>query len=121
MFIQNLGVFNRGGLRRSVNKLPVLMDQKKEITITCPICGKCEIIIVTESELLQARKNHTLFTKAVSHAKDGHVLTFYIDGEGVVRRKYCFDLVEKNFVKLEASNPKNLSSLFTKMLENSLE
>ncbi|MCK4848848.1 MAG: hypothetical protein KAT16_07495 [Candidatus Heimdallarchaeota archaeon] len=101
--------------------MPVLMDQKKEITITCRICGKCEIIAVTKLELDQARKNHTLFTKAVSHAKDGHVLTFYIDGEGIVRRKYCFDLVQKNFVKLEASNPKNLKSLFTKMLENSLE
>lgn len=97
------------------------MDQKKEITITCPICDKCEIITVTKFELDQARKNHTLFTKAVSHAEDGHVLTFYIDGEGIVRRKYCFDLVQKNFVKLEASSPKNLRSLFTKMLENSLE
>jgi len=116
-----LGVFIQYRLSRSVNKLPVLMDQRKDITITCPICGKCEIIVVTESELYQARKNHTLFTKAISHAKDGHVLTFYIDGEGIVRRKYCFDLVQKNFVKLEASNPKNLSSLFTKMLENSLK
>ena len=104
-----------------MSELPVLMDQKKEITITCPICGKCEIIAVTESELFQARKNHTLFTKAVSHAKDGHVLTFYIDGEGIVRRKYCFDLVQKNFVKLEASNPKKLGSLFAKMIKNSLE
>ena len=97
------------------------MDQKKEITITCPICDKREVIAVTVSELHQARENHTLFTKAVSHAKDGHVLTFYIDGEGIVRRKYCFDLVQKNFVKLEGSNPKKLCSLFAKMLENSLE
>lgn len=97
------------------------MDQKKEITITCPICDKREIISVTESELRQARENHSLFTKAVSHAKDGHVLTFYIDGEGIVRRKYCFDLVQKNFVKLEGTNSKNLSSVFAKMLENSLE
>ncbi|MHA2112100.1 MAG: hypothetical protein ACW98W_11520 [Candidatus Hodarchaeales archaeon] len=101
--------------------MPLLMDQKKEITITCPICDKREIIAVTVSELHQARENHTLFTKAVSHAKDGHVLTFYIDGEGIVRRKYCFDLVQKNFVKLEESNPKKLGSLFAKMLENSLE
>ena len=101
--------------------LPVLMDQKKEISITCPICGKCENITVTESELDQARRNHTLFTKAVSHAKLGHVLTFYIDGEGIVRRKYCFDLVQKNIVKIDSSNPNDLSSLFSKMLENSME
>ena len=101
--------------------LAVLTDQKKEIKIICPICGKCDIIQVTEAELTRARENHTLFTKAVSHAKDGHVLTFYIDGEGIVRRKYCFDLVQKSIVKIDLQDTKNLNSLFTKMLENSME
>ena len=57
------------------------------IKLDCPICGKKESILLTESELNTAVEQHSLITKAISHSKEGHILTLYIDGQGIVRRK----------------------------------
>jgi hypothetical protein len=101
-------------------ELPLLEERIKVITAKCPICGKCESITINLTELEQARNNHSLLTKAVSHAKDGHVLTLYIDGEGLVRRKYCFDLVRKNLIKMNNFIPGKLDNLFEKMIKDSM-
>ncbi len=101
-------------------ELPLLEEQTKLITTTCPICGKCESITIKSIELEHARTNHSLLTKAISHAKDGHVLTLYIDGEGLVRRKYCFDLVRKNIINVDKLPPGKLDNLFEKMIKDSM-
>jgi len=101
-------------------ELPLLEEQTMQITTKCPICGKCESLTINLTELEQARNNHSLLTKAISHAKDGHVLTLYIDGEGRVRRKYCFDLVRKNIIKMDSLNPVKLDNLFEKMIKDSM-
>ncbi len=101
-------------------EVPVLEEQTKYITTTCPICGKYESITINLTELEQARNDHSLLTKAISHAKNGHVLTLYIDGDGQVRRKYCFDLVRKNLIKMDKFAPGKLDNLFEKMIKNSM-
>lgn len=98
-----------------------MKNQIKLITTICPICGKNEIISLTREELTHARNEHTLITKAISHSKNGHVLTLYIDGEGIVRRKYCFDLVQNNKLGFKLFNTDKLDSLFDKMIEDSLK
>jgi hypothetical protein len=108
-------------MRGLLIRVVALQDQNKTITTTCPICGKSESIIVTFSELAQARNQHSLLTKAVSHKRDGHVLTLYIDGEGRVRRKYCFELVQDVLMKFEGKSVGDLDSLFDKMLRDSLK
>ncbi|MFX0122322.1 MAG: hypothetical protein ACFFAE_01705 [Candidatus Hodarchaeota archaeon] len=95
-----------------------LQAQKTLIQTTCPICGKRESIFVSESELIIAREQHSLITKAMSHSKEGHILTLYIDGQGIVRRKYCFDIAENrsNSVK---SLPNSLGAIFNQMIQES--
>ena len=100
--------------------LPLLDKQIKQITTKCPICGKCETITLSLLELEHARMNHSLLTKAIPHVKDGHVLTLYIDGEGLVRRKYCFDLVRNNIINIEKLTPGKLDNLFDKMIKDSM-
>ena len=99
--------------------MPVLQIQKTVIQTTCPICGKKESIFVSESELVNAREQHSLITKAMSHSKEGHILTLYIDGEGIVRRKYCFDIAENKENLLRDSLPNNLGVIFSQMLQES--
>jgi hypothetical protein len=77
--------------------------------------------VISLLELDQAQKNHSLITKAIPHFKDGHVLTIYIDGEGIVRRKYCFDLVQKNIIKIDEITSGKLDSIFDKMIQDSLK
>ena len=101
-------------------ELPLLEEQTKRIETSCPICGKCESITINLVELEHARNNHSLITKAVSHAKDGHVLTLYIDGDGMVRRKYCFDLVRKNLINVDKLPLGKLDNLFDKMIKDSM-
>ncbi len=119
-FHPNLGVFNYQNPIYVVMRLPYLEEQTKQISATCPICGKRESITVNMHELEQARLNHSLLTKAISHAKNGHVLTLYIDGEGIVRRKYCFDLVRKKIINIDKLNPGQLDNLFEKMIKDSM-
>jgi hypothetical protein len=101
--------------------LSILREQTKKIKTTCPICEKKETILISLLELDRAQKNHSLITKAIPHFKDGHVLTIYIDGEGIVRRKYCFDLVQNNIIKIDEISSRNLDSVFDKMLQDSLK
>ena len=100
--------------------LPILQEHTKKIKTTCPICEKSEIITISLLELDSAQKNHALIIKAIPHTKNGHVLTIYIDGEGIVRRKYCFDLVQKNIIRIEELSLGNLDSIFDKMFRDSL-
>ncbi len=102
-------------------EVPVLEEQTKHITTTCPICGKKESILLSEDELRNAREQHSLITKAVSHSKEGHVLTLYIDGQGIVRRKYCFEMAENQIKSLENKNPGKLDIIFEQMLQNSMK
>ncbi|MFX1516041.1 MAG: hypothetical protein ACFFC6_07025 [Promethearchaeota archaeon] len=99
--------------------MPVLQAQKTVIQTTCPICGKKESIFVSESELINAREQHSLITKAMSHTKEGHILTLYIDGQGIVRRKYCFDIAENKENLVKNSLPNNLGVIFDQMLQES--
>ncbi|MFX0050998.1 MAG: hypothetical protein ACFFAJ_01325 [Candidatus Hodarchaeota archaeon] len=101
--------------------LDALQTQKTVIQTNCPACGKTESIILTESELKVAKEQHSLLTRAISHAKEGHVLTLYIDGEGIVRRKYCFEIAENNRIKFRGSFSKDLKSIFKQMIHNSME
>ncbi|MHA1969858.1 MAG: hypothetical protein ACW964_18940 [Candidatus Hodarchaeales archaeon] len=100
--------------------MAVLQMQKNVIQATCPICRKKESILLSESELRYAREQHSLITKAISHSKEGHVLTLYIDGQGIVRRKYCFEMAENQINSLKNKNPGELDNIFEQMLQNSL-
>jgi hypothetical protein len=99
--------------------LPVLQTQRTVIQTTCPICGQNESIFISESELVNAREQHSLITKAISHSKEGHILTLYIDGQGIVRRKYCFDIAENKENLLRDSLPNNLGEIFSQMIQES--
>ena len=98
-----------------------MKNQIKLITTICPICGKNEIVRLTTEELTRARNELTLITKAISHSKNGHVLTLYIDGEGIVRRKYCFDLVQDDKLGYKSFKTDQLDSVFDKMIKDSLK
>ncbi len=100
-------------------ELTVLQTQKTIIETICPICGKHESILITESELYIAQEQHSLITKALSHSKEGHILTLYIDGQGIVRRKYCFDIAEHKANSFKGPHPKNLSIIFDQMIQES--
>ena len=102
-----------------VIRLTVLQTHKKVIQTSCPICGKKELILLTESELNVAREQHSLITKAMPHSKEGHILTLYIDGQGIVRRKYCFDIAENKISSFKATIPKNLDTIFDQMIQES--
>jgi len=107
--------------------LAVLQKQKNIIETTCPICKKKESIILSESELNFANDQHSLITKAIAHSKEGHVLTLYIDGQGVVRRKYCFEIAENqidsimNTIHRNLDMPRNLDKIFDQMIQNSMK
>ncbi|MFW9825662.1 MAG: hypothetical protein ACFFE4_22160 [Candidatus Thorarchaeota archaeon] len=101
--------------------MSIVESQKTIIQANCPICGRKDYIIISETELEFAREQHSLITKAVSHPKEGHVLTLYIDGEGIVRRKYCFEIAEEKLKAMENRLPKNLNSIFEKMIQDSIE
>lgn len=103
-----------------VIELTLLQSQKIVIQTICPICKKKESILLTESELDIAQKQHSLITKAISHSKEGHILTLYIDGQGIVRRKYCFEIAENSNL-LKHTSPDNLNTIFDRMFQNSLE
>lgn len=103
----------------TVVELPILQTQKTVIQTTCPICGKKESIFISESELINAREQHSLITKAMSHSKEGHILTLYIDGQGIVRRKYCFDIAENKDNSLKNSLSNNLGAIFSQMIQES--
>lgn len=102
-----------------VIELTVLPPQKTVIQTICPMCGKKESILVTESELNVAREQHSLITKAMSHSEEGHVLTLYIDGQGIVRRKYCFDMAECKGSSIKSAFPRNLNIIFDQMIHES--
>lgn len=104
-----------------VDELAFLQTQRTVIQVKCPACGKKEIIIVTEVELEYAKKNHALITKAVAHTQDGHVLTLYIDGQGIVRRKYCFDIAQSKLNLFTTTLPQNLDSIFEQMIQDALK
>ena len=101
-----------------VLELALLQTQRNNIQVKCPVCGKNESINITQDELEYAQTKHSLITKAVSHPEEGHVLTLYIDGQGIVRRKYCFDIAESKLQLFEDGIPKSLDSIFTQMLRD---
>lgn len=104
-----------------VSELAFLQTQRTVIQVKCPACGKKETIMVTEVELEYAKMKHALITKAVAHTKDGHVLTLYIDGQGIVRRKYCFDIAKKKLNHFTNILPENLDSIFEQMIQDAMK
>ncbi len=75
-----------------------LIEQKTRYTIAetkCPLCGKEESIQITEPEIMKAKKDHKLIAKAIQHEVEGHILALYVDTEGKVRRRYCFEITKK--------------------------
>ena len=97
-----------------------IQAQKSMIQTNCPLCGERETIFLSKDELDYARSNHALITKAISHTDKGHVLTLYIDGEGIVRRKYCFEIAEKKELNRNIHLPTRLDLIFDQMLKDSL-
>jgi hypothetical protein len=104
-----------------VDELAFLQTQRTVIEVKCPACGKKETIMVTEEELEYAKKEHALITKAVAHTQDGHVLTLYIDGQGIIRRKYCFDIAKNKFNLFTNSLSRDLDSIFEQMLQDAMK
>lgn len=93
-----------------------------KISVVCPLCGKTDNLIIQTEEILKARNELTLITKAIIHEKDKHVLTVYIDGYGRIRRKYTFNCIENPLLKnLQDDHPKSLDEIFSLMKKNSLE
>jgi len=102
-------------------KLESVQSHKSLIQTSCPLCGKKEEIFVNQDELTEARVNHSLITKAISHSDEGHVLTLYIDGHGIVRRKYCFDLIEHRSYEKKVKLESDLELVFNKMIKNAIK
>jgi hypothetical protein len=99
-----------------------LMEQSSKDKIaetTCPLCGKEESIRITESDITKAKKNHKLIAKAIQHEKEGHILALYADTEGIVRRRYCFEIEKKYTSKSRKYAAGSLEDIFTQMLQNS--
>ncbi|MHA1969787.1 MAG: hypothetical protein ACW964_18585 [Candidatus Hodarchaeales archaeon] len=97
------------------------MKQKKErITQTrCPLCAQEESVHLTEAEILKSKQEHKLIPKAFIHREEGHILALFIDIEGKVRRRFCFDIVEKITPFRRTQTTENLESIFTQMIQNS--
>jgi len=85
----------------------------------CPLCGKREIISITESEIRKAKKEHKLISKAIQHTEEGHIFAIFIDIKGKVRRRYCFEIVEKSHSTPKKYTPNTLEEIFSQMLQNS--
>jgi len=86
---------------------------------TCPLCGKREIISITESERKKAKKEHRLISKAIQHNKEGHIFAIFVDVEGKVRRRYCFEIVKQPHSTPKKYTPNTLKEIFSQMLQNS--
>ncbi len=99
-----------------------MMNQESKGIIaktTCPLCGKEESILISESEISRAKQEHKLIAKAMQHAEEEHILALHIDIEGRVRRRYCFDIVETQ-ISIEKNMPiGDLEKIFTQMVQNS--
>ncbi len=87
------------------------------IETTCPMCGKLESLLITENELKKAKKNHRLISKAINHKKQGHIFALYVDYDGNVRRRYCFDIFENHNSLASKNSFSDLETVFTKMFE----
>jgi len=85
---------------------------------TCPLCGKREIISITESERKKAKKEHKLISKAIQHNEEGHIFAIFIDIEGKVRRRYCFEIVQQTHSTPKKYTPNTLEEIFSQMLQN---
>ncbi len=86
---------------------------------TCPLCGKEESILISDSEIIRAKRDHKLIAKAIQHTEEEHILALHIDIEGRVRRRYCFDIVETE-ISTEKNKPLgDLEKIFTQMVHNS--
>ena len=98
-------------------------QKKGRITQTrCPLCAKEESLHLTEAEILKSKQEHKLIPKAIIHQEEGHILAVFIDIEGKVRRRYCFDIVEEITPirrKVSAQTNGNLENIFTQMIQNS--
>ena len=116
-----MGDFNSFNEFILVILVPVLQARNTLIQVQCPACGKKESIMITESELLSAREQHSLITKAISHTEEEHVLTLYIDGQGIIRRKYCFEIAKNRMKSNEHDLPQDLTSIFGKMIKDSMK
>ena len=91
----------------------------KIVQITCPQCGKDDLIPITKSEILTAKKNHKLIPKAIQHQEEGHILAAFIDIEGFVRRRYCFEIVKNTPRKIRETPTGKLETIFNQMIQNS--
>ncbi len=99
-----------------------LIEQKTRYTIAetkCPLCGKEESIQITEPEIMKAKKDHKLIAKAIQHEVEGHILALYVDTEGKVRRRYCFEITKKNTLISRKDATGGLEEIFAKMIQNS--
>ncbi len=112
-------VFNWSNVNILVISVTIPQTQNVLVQVQCPSCGKKESILITVAELNDACTQHSLITKAISHSTDGHVLTIYIDGQGIVRRKYCFDIAKNDMKLSKRSLSTDLSSIFCQMFEDS--
>lgn len=89
---------------------------------TCPLCETKESVTITEAERLKAVQEHKLIPKAFIHTEEGHILALFIDREGKVRRRFCFDIVEnntKNITKINNQSMGSLGKIFEQMIKNS--
>jgi hypothetical protein len=88
-----------------------------KVQTICPVCGKSESVVISDSDLRKAKKEHRLISKAITHENEGHIFAMYINQEGKVRRRYCFDIVMNDKFSLEKEVFKDLEAIFSQMLE----
>ena len=99
-----------------------IKESNMKISVKCPLCEKQDVLTIPIKEILKAREELTLITKAIIHEKDKHVLTVYIDGYGRVRRKYTFNCIDNLLKSSKKDNfPGSLNEIFDLMKKNSLE
>ncbi len=89
---------------------------EKVAQATCPLCGKREIIVITESERKKAKKEHKLISKAIQHKEEGHIFAIFVDIEGKVRRRYCFEIVEQSHSIQKKYTQNTLDEIFSQMV-----
>lgn len=99
-----------------------MMNQESKGIIAkaiCPLCGKEESILISDSEIIRAKQDHKLIAKAIQHTDEEHILALHIDIDGRVRRRYCFDIVETRTPFQNKKQIGDLEKIFTQMVQNS--
>lgn len=102
-----------------------MKNHEKIMKITqtkCPLCNIKESVVLTEIEMMKSVQERKLIPKAFIHPEKGHILAIFIDREGKIRRRFCFEIVKNksnNISKMNNPPMGSLGKIFDQMIQNS--